>query len=220
MSCQKDCMLIGIAGGTGSGKSTFTNRIKKQFGDDVTVIYHDNYYRRRDDIPFEERKKINYDHPDALETDMLIRHIKQLKAGKSVVCPVYDFSVHNRSDKTVVIKPSKVILVEGILVLQNPELCDLLDIKIFVEADADERILRRVLRDVEERAQIVKPSATVLLKKSTGEIKSRHFLGRLLIKSRTASRRSLERVLKSKPRGKKNLKTSLTFSFEPLCQGE
>ena len=153
MSCQKDCMLIGIAGGTGSGKSTFTNRIKKQFGDDVTVIYHDNYYRRRDDIPFEERKKINYDHPDALETDMLIRHIKQLKAGKSVVCPVYDFSVHNRSDKTVTIKPSKVILVEGILVLQNPELCDLLDIKIFVEADADERILRRVLRDVEERGR-------------------------------------------------------------------
>lgn len=153
MSCQKDCMLIGIAGGTGSGKSTFTNRIKKQFGDDVTVIYHDNYYRRRDDIPFEERKKINYDHPDALETDMLIEHIKQLKAGKSVVCPVYDFSAHNRSDKTVVIKPSKVILVEGILVLQNPELCDLLDIKIFVEADADERILRRVLRDVEERGR-------------------------------------------------------------------
>ena len=153
MSCQKDCMLIGIAGGTGSGKSTFTNRIKKQFGDDVTVIYHDNYYRRRDDIPFEERKKINYDHPDALETDMLIEHIKQLKAGKSVVCPVYDFSVHNRRDKTVVIKPSKVILVEGILVLQNPELCDLLDIKIFVEADADERILRRVLRDVEERGR-------------------------------------------------------------------
>lgn len=153
MSCQKDCMLIGIAGGTGSGKSTFTNRIKKQFGDDVTVIYHDNYYRRRDDIPFEERKKINYGHPDALETDMLIEHIKQLKAGKSVVCPVYDFSVHNRSDKTVVIKPSKVILVEGILVLQNPELCDLLDIKIFVEADADERILRRVLRDVEERGR-------------------------------------------------------------------
>lgn len=153
MSSQKDCMLIGIAGGTGSGKSTFTNRIKKQFGDDVTVIYHDNYYRRRDDIPFEERKKINYDHPDAMETDMLIEHIKQLKAGKSVVCPVYDFSVHNRSDKTVVIKPSKVILVEGILVLQNPELCDLLDIKIFVEADADERILRRVLRDVEERGR-------------------------------------------------------------------
>lgn len=153
MRCQKDCMLIGIAGGTGSGKSTFTNRIKKQFGDDVTVIYHDNYYRRRDDIPFEERKKINYDHPDALETDMLIEHIKQLKAGKSVVCPVYDFSVHNRSDKTVVIKPSKVILVEGILVLQNPELCNLLDIKIFVEADADERILRRVLRDVEERGR-------------------------------------------------------------------
>ena len=155
MSCQKDCMLIGIAGGTGSGKSTFTNRIKKQFGDDVTVIYHDNYYRRRDDIPFEERKKINYDHPDALETDMLIEHIKQLKAGKSVVCPVYDFSVHNRSDKTVVIKPSKVILVEGILVLQNPELCNVLDIKIFVDTDADARLIRRILRDCGERERSV-----------------------------------------------------------------
>lgn len=153
MSCQKDCMLIGIAGGTGSGKSTFTNRIKKQFGDDVTVIYHDNYYRRRDDIPFEERKKINYDHPDALETDMLIEHIKQLKAGKSVVCRFMIFRCITAVIKTVVIKPSKVILVEGILVLQNPELCDLLDIKIFVEADADERILRRVLRDVEERGR-------------------------------------------------------------------
>ena len=148
-----DCVIIGIAGGTGSGKSTFTNRLKKQFGDDITVIYHDNYYRQRDDIPFEERKKINYDHPDALETDMLVEHLKKLKDGESVVCPVYDFSQHNRSKDTVVIKPSKVIIIEGILVLQDDRLRSLMDIKIFVEADADERILRRALRDVEERGR-------------------------------------------------------------------
>lgn len=148
-----NCVIIGIAGGTGSGKSTFTNRIKQEFGDRVTVIYHDNYYRRRDDISFEERKKINYDHPDALETDMLVEHIQRLKEGKSVVCPVYDFSQHNRSDETIIIHPSKVILVEGILVLHDPRLRDLLDIKIFVDADADERILRRVVRDVEERGR-------------------------------------------------------------------
>lgn len=148
-----DCVIIGIAGGTGSGKSTFTNRLKAEFGDDVTVIYHDNYYKSRDGIPFEERTKINYDHPDALETDMLIEHIKCLKEGKSIVSPVYDFSQHNRSDKTMVINPSKVILVEGILVLQDPRLCELLDIKIYVDADADERILRRALRDVEERGR-------------------------------------------------------------------
>lgn len=148
-----DCVIIGIAGGTGSGKSTFTNRLKAEFGDDVTVIYHDNYYKSRDGIPFEERTKINYDHPDALETDMLVEHIKQLKEGKSIVSPVYDFSQHNRSDKTMVINPSKVILVEGILVLQDPRLCELLDIKIYVDADADERILRRALRDVEERGR-------------------------------------------------------------------
>ncbi len=148
-----DCVIIGIAGGTGSGKSTFTNRLKKQFGDDITVIYHDNYYRQRDDIPFEERKKINYDHPDALETDMLVEHLKKLKDGESVVCPVYDFSQHNRSKDTIVIKPSKVIIIEGILVLQDERLRSLMDIKIFVEADADERILRRALRDVEERGR-------------------------------------------------------------------
>lgn len=148
-----DCVIIGIAGGTGSGKSTFTNRLKKQFGDDITVIYHDNYYRQRDDIPFEERKKINYDHPDALETDMLVEHLKKLRDGESVVCPVYDFSQHNRSKDTIVIKPSKVIIIEGILVLQDERLRSLMDIKIFVEADADERILRRALRDVEERGR-------------------------------------------------------------------
>ena len=150
---EQECIIIGIAGGTGSGKSTFTRRIKQAFGDEVTVIYHDNYYRRNDGIPFEERKKINYDHPDALETDLLIEHLQELRHGRPVQCPVYDYSVHNRSDQTIPVLPSRVILVEGILVLQDERLRDLLDIKIYVEADADERILRRALRDMEERGR-------------------------------------------------------------------
>ena len=148
-----DCIIIGIAGGTGSGKSTFTNRLRDRFGDNITVIYHDNYYKRHDDIPFEERKKLNYDHPDALETDLLIEHIKRLRNGESIECPVYDYTVHNRSDKTVRIDPRKIILIEGILLLADPRLRSLLDIKIYVEADEDERILRRILRDVKERGR-------------------------------------------------------------------
>lgn len=148
-----DCIIIGIAGGAGSGKSTFTNRLRDRFGDNITVIYHDNYYKRHDDIPFEERKKLNYDHPDALETDLLIEHIKRLRNGESIECPVYDYTVHNRSDKTVRIDPRKIILIEGILLLADPRLRSLLDIKIYVEADADERILRRILRDVKERGR-------------------------------------------------------------------
>ena len=148
-----DCIIIGIAGGTGSGKSTFTNRLRDRFGDNITVIYHDNYYKRHDDIPFEERKKLNYDHPDALETDLLIEHIKRLRNGESIECPVYDYTVHNRSDKTVRIDPRKIILIEGNLLLADPRLRSLLDIKIYVEADADERILRRILRDVKERGR-------------------------------------------------------------------
>ena len=150
-----DCLIIGVAGGTGSGKSTFTNRIKDEFGDRVTVIYYDNYYRAHDDIPFEQRKLINYDQPDAFETDLFIEHLKKLRNGEPVECPVYDYTIHNRSNETVTIKPSPVIIVEGIMVLQNEELRDLLDIKIYVEADADERILRRVIRDVKYRGRDV-----------------------------------------------------------------
>ena len=148
-----DSIIIGIAGGTGSGKSTFTNRLKNEFGDQVSVVYHDNYYRQQDDVPFEERKKVNYDHPDALETDLLIEHLKMLKAGQAIDCPVYDYSQHNRSKETVHIEPRKIILVEGILLLADPRVRDLIDIKIFVEADADERILRRIVRDVKERGR-------------------------------------------------------------------
>ncbi|CUO33616.1 MULTISPECIES: uridine kinase [Anaerostipes] len=148
-----ESIIIGIAGGSGSGKSTFTNRVKKYFGDDVTVIYHDNYYRRQDGIPFEKRVTVNYDHPDSLETDLLVEHLKQLKAGKTVECPVYDYNQHNRSDEIITIEPKPVILVEGILLLADERIRDLLDIKVYVEADADERILRRILRDVEERGR-------------------------------------------------------------------
>lgn len=148
-----DSVIIGIAGGTGSGKSTFTNRLKDEFQDQVAVIYHDNYYRRQDDLPLEERKKVNYDHPDSLETDLLIEHLKALKAGQAVDCPVYDYSMHNRTDRHIHIEPKRIILVEGILLLSDERLRDLLDIKIFVEADADERILRRILRDVKERGR-------------------------------------------------------------------
>lgn len=148
-----ESIIIGIAGGSGSGKSTFTNRVKKYFGDDVTVIYHDNYYRRQDGIPFEKRVTVNYDHPDSLETDLLVEHLKQLKAGKTVECPVYDYNQHNRSDEIITIEPKPVILIEGILLLADERIRDLLDIKVYVEADADERILRRILRDVEERGR-------------------------------------------------------------------
>ena len=146
-------IIIGIAGGSGSGKSTFTNRVKEYFGDSVAVMYHDNYYRRQDGISFEDRVKVNYDHPDSLETDLLVEHLKQLKAGKAVDCPVYDYSQHNRSTEILHIEPSPVILVEGILLLADPRVRELLDIKVYVEADADERILRRIARDVEERGR-------------------------------------------------------------------
>ena len=169
---MKKPVLIGIAGGTGSGKSTFTNRLKETFGDRVSVVYYDNYYKRRDDLPFEERKKINYDHPDAFETEMLIRHLQQLRNGQAVACPVYDYTVHNRSSETVTIRPADVIIVEGIMVLQNDALREMLDIKVYVEADADERILRRVIRDVKERGRDVEGIAEQYLT----TVKPMHYL--------------------------------------------
>lgn len=145
--------IIGIAGGTGSGKSTFTNRLKQEFSNDIAVLYHDNYYKRQDHLPMEERKKTNYDHPSALDTDQLVHDLEQLKKGYPIDSPVYDFSQHNRTNTTILITPHPVILVEGILVLSDDRLRNLMDMKIFVEADADERILRRVVRDVKERGR-------------------------------------------------------------------
>ena len=164
--------IIGIAGGTGSGKSTFTNRLKAYFGDRITVMYHDNYYRPHDDLPFEDRQKINYDHPDSLETDLLIEHLKALREGKAIDCPTYDFAHHTRAKKIVRVEPSRVIIVEGILILQDPRLRDLFDIKIFVEADADERILRRVTRDIKERGR----SLENIMEQYLTTVKPMHYL--------------------------------------------
>ncbi|WP_312105494.1 uridine kinase [Pygmaiobacter massiliensis] len=148
-----DVMVIGIAGGTGSGKTTLTNRLKEHFGDDVSVIYHDNYYKRHDEMPYEERCLLNYDHPDAFDTNLMIEHLLALKAGKAIHCPVYDYTIHNRSAETIEVRPAKVIIVEGILIFQNCELRSLMDIKIFVDTDADVRILRRIMRDVKKRGR-------------------------------------------------------------------
>ena len=146
-------IIIGIAGGTGSGKSTFTNRLKKAFGDSISVLYHDNYYKAHDDIPFEERKLLNYDHPDAIDGDLLVHDVMELKEGRPIVSPTYDYTVHNRAKETILVEPRKVIIIEGILTLYDSRLRDLMDIKIFVDADADERILRRVIRDTKERGR-------------------------------------------------------------------
>ena len=156
-------ILIGIAGGTGSGKTTLTRHLKEHFGPDVTVIGHDSYYKRQEGKTYEERAKVNYDHPSAFDTDLLIEHLKELKAGRSIQCPVYSYSDHNRTGETVEIFPTKVIIVEGILIFQNPTLREMFDIKIFVETDADERILRRALRDVEERGRTLQSVVTQYL---------------------------------------------------------
>ena len=167
-----NCTVIGIAGGTGSGKSTFTNRLKAAFGDNISVLYHDNYYKAQDDIPFEERKKVNYDSPDSLETDLMISHVKALKEGKTIESPTYDYTIHTRAKETVTVKSRKVLLIEGILALENVELRNLMDIKVFVEADADERILRRVVRDVKERGRDVEDIARQYLE----TVKPMHYI--------------------------------------------
>jgi len=150
---MSDVMIIGLAGGTGSGKTTITRRLMQRFGADVSVIYHDNYYKEHHNMPYEERAKLNYDHPDAFDNELFIRAIRDLKAGKDVVCPVYDYSIHDRSDKTIVVKSAKVVIVEGILIYASKELRDLMDIKLYVDTDADVRILRRIKRDVRDRGR-------------------------------------------------------------------
>ena len=150
---MENILVIGIAGGTGSGKTTLMNNLIDQFRDHVTLLSHDNYYKRHDDLTYEERCRLNYDEPAALETDLMAAHLDQLRQGNAIDCPVYDFTQHNRSDKTIRIVPRKVIIVEGILIFENKELRDLMDIRIFVDTDADVRLCRRILRDVEERGR-------------------------------------------------------------------
>lgn len=152
---DQNILVIGIAGGTGSGKTTLMDNIVTAFGDVVTVLSHDNYYRRLDHLPMEDRVKVNYDEPAALETELMVEHLRALRAGFSVDCPVYDFAQHNRSRETIRLVPKKVIIVEGILIFENADLRDLMDIRIFVDTDADVRLCRRIKRDVRERGRTI-----------------------------------------------------------------
>ena len=146
-------LVIGIAGGTGSGKTTLMNNIMSHFQDCVSVLSHDNYYKRQDHLSFEERCRTNYDEPAAFDTGLMAYHLEQLRRGVAVDCPVYDFTRHNRSDETIHIVPRKVIIVEGILIFENEDLRNLMDIRIFVDTDADVRLCRRIKRDVTKRGR-------------------------------------------------------------------
>ena len=150
---ERDILVIGIAGGTGSGKTTLMKNLIARFQGDVTVLSHDNYYKRHDELTYEQRCVLNYDEPAALETDLMARHLDALRRGEAIDCPVYDFTVHNRSDETVRIVPKKVIIVEGILIFENEPLRELMDIRIFVDTDADVRLCRRIKRDVNKRGR-------------------------------------------------------------------
>ena len=154
-------IIIGIAGGTGSGKTTLTEKLRYHFGaNEVSVLNHDSYYKRHDGLPYEERCKLNYDHPQAFDTQMLVDHIKALKENVPIEHPVYSFVEHNRMTETVSVKPSKVIIVDGILIFENKELRDLMDIKVYVDTDADIRLARRILRDVCERGRTMQSVIT------------------------------------------------------------
>ena len=150
---MNNILVIGIAGGTGSGKTTLMNNLISQFREDVTILSHDNYYKRHDDLTYDQRCQLNYDEPAALETDLMARHLDELRRGNAIDCPVYDFTQHNRSNETIHIVPKKVIIVEGILIFENKPLRDLMDVRIFVDTDADVRLCRRIARDVEKRGR-------------------------------------------------------------------
>ena len=153
--------VIGVAGGTGSGKSTLVKRLQEAFkGDDVVTLCHDYYYKAHTELTYEERTKLNYDHPQAFDTQMLVEHIKALKENVPIEHPVYSFVEHNRLPQTVHVKPSRVIIVDGILIFENKELRDLMDIKVFVDTDADIRLARRILRDVCERGRTMQSVIT------------------------------------------------------------
>jgi len=153
---MSEILVVGVAGGSGSGKTTLTRNLTQRFGDKVSVVHHDNYYRAHDDLTYAERTALNYDCPEAFETEMMVEHLDLLKRGRSIHCPVYDFTVHNRSGETELIESRPVILVEGILIFAEPALCELMDIKVFVDTDADIRLSRRVVRDVEKRGRTVR----------------------------------------------------------------
>ncbi|MBQ6553255.1 MAG: uridine kinase [Clostridia bacterium] len=163
-------LIIGIAGGSGSGKSTIARRLVEEFGDKVTVLRHDDYYKAHHDITYEERTRINYDCPDAFDTDLMAEHLRLLREGRAVDCPVYDYKVHDRSDEVRRVEPNDVLIIDGILVLAEKQLRDLMDIKIFVDTDADVRIIRRIIRDVKERKRTLDSVVTQYL----GTVKPMH----------------------------------------------
>ena len=160
---MNDIMVIGIAGGTGSGKTTLMKNLIQQFGNVVTVLSHDNYYKRHDEMTYEERCQLNYDEPAAFDTSLMVYHLEQLKSGRDIECPVYDFTVHNRAEETIRVVAKQVIIVEGILILAEPELCNEMDIRVFVDTDADVRILRRIIRDVNKRERTLESVVTQYL---------------------------------------------------------
>ena len=147
--------VVGIAGGSACGKTTIVNRIKENFGDDIVVISHDSYYKAHDELDYDDRAKLNYDHPSSFDTDRMVEDIKNLKENKEIRVPVYDYTIHNRSMETIKVSPKKVVIIEGILILENKDLRDLMDIKVYVDTDADERLMRRMKRDMIERARSV-----------------------------------------------------------------
>jgi uridine kinase len=165
-------IVIGVAGGSGSGKTTVVRRIVESLGpDQVTVLEHDRYYRDRNDLRLEERAALNYDHPDALETDLLVRHVRDLKAGRPIEVPRYDFTRHARLDTTEPMSPRTAIIIEGILIFTDATLRDLMDVKVFVDADADTRFIRRLRRDVAERGRTME----TVVEQYLGIVKPMHF---------------------------------------------
>ena len=150
---MENILVIGIAGGSGSGKTTLVKNLMAQFGPKITVLSHDNYYKRHDELTYEQRCELNYDEPGAFDTSLMVYQLEQLRHRQTIQCPVYDFTVHNRSNETLSVQPEQVIIVEGILIFENEQLRDLMDIKIFVDADADIRICRRMKRDVNKRGR-------------------------------------------------------------------
>ena len=157
---MENVLVIGIAGGTGSGKTTLMKNLIERFADDVTVLSHDNYYKRHDELTLEERSLLNYDEPAALDTSLLVYQLEQLIRGHSIACPLYDFTVHNRSDETLWVEPKRVIIVEGIMIFTDEALRDLMDIRIYIDADADVRICRRIKRDVTKRGRTLESVIT------------------------------------------------------------
>lgn len=160
---MSNIIVIGIAGGSGSGKTTLMKNLIARFQDDVTVLSHDNYYRPYNELTIDERRKVNYDHPDAFDTEMMNEHLKQLKSGQPIECPIYDYATYSRSKETTLVVPKKVILVEGILIFENKALCEQMDIKIFVDTDADVRLIRRIKRDVAKRGRSLESVLTQYL---------------------------------------------------------